>query len=555
MRRPAHLFVLGLLAAPLAAPLALGACAKDDGSGDGAGEGGTAGTTGGTTGGDTGDTGTTGEPGPDQGFDGTPATGITLNKVTWNQGVSVDIARDGGQVGAEGRVAPLIFGRRSIVRAFWLLDDGFEARELEGRLHLRYPDGRQVVKSYPLTVSGASDESDFANGGFGFIVEADEVEAGVEFQVSVWETDPGQAGQTDFNTATAGWELVGVEAAPLEIKAVVVPVDYTSTNGSCTTNTADPSQMSAEEFAEFQLWLGDHNPVQFAEVTLREEPIVRTGDITGPSNFFSILQGMRIDDGAGENVYYYALYDDCRGASGTLGAAPGAEAVTPTKEAAPGRVSAGRWFNDSAGPVAAPTSYSTFVHEVGHCQGRPHSPCGGPGNFPAAPDASYPYPDGSIGVWGLNVRTLQLYGPTSAFDYMGYCNPSWVSDYVWLRTFRQIGPLTSWDYEYSVPEGVPGHVLQGLIYTNGDQEWWTAPGKLGGEPTGDTVTFDGVDGTQLALPAHIHELEDEPGTRYVVVNLPHGIDHLDAAESLALRTKEGELFEPLPTELNYELSR
>jgi hypothetical protein len=79
-----------------------------------------------------------------------------------------------------------------------------------------------------------------------------------------------------------------------------------------------------------------------------------------------------------------------------------------------------------------------MAHEVGHNMGRQHSPCGGAGN----PDPAYPYAGGGIGVYGLDVATAQVKLPTSYKDFMGYCSPSWVSDYVWtsIIAYRQSNP-------------------------------------------------------------------------------------------------------------------
>ena len=80
---------------------------------------------------------------------------------------------------------------------------------------------------------------------------------------------------------------------------------------------------------------------------------------------------------------------------------------------------------------------STVAHELGHNMGRLHAPCGGPGG----PDPFYPYSGGLIGVSGLDVSTLAI---KSAFiaDLMGYCHPSWISDYSWkgMLTYRERGP-------------------------------------------------------------------------------------------------------------------
>jgi hypothetical protein len=87
------------------------------------------------------------------------------------------------------------------------------------------------------------------------------------------------------------------------------------------------------------------------------------------------------------------------------------------------------WDKNGADMVAA--------HEWGHNWGRNHSPCGGANN----PDTSYPYPGGTIGVYGLDLTTLAL-KPPSYTDLMGYCNNEWISDYTYegVLAWRQAAP-------------------------------------------------------------------------------------------------------------------
>jgi hypothetical protein len=66
------------------------------------------------------------------------------------------------------------------------------------------------------------------------------------------------------------------------------------------------------------------------------------------------------------------------------------------------------------------------AHEWGHNWGRQHAPCGGASN----PDANYPYADGSIGIYGLDVAAQSLKPPTST-DLMGYCGNEWISEYTY----------------------------------------------------------------------------------------------------------------------------
>src|SRR5690606_7608023 len=65
----------------------------------------------------------------------------------------------------------------------------------------------------------------------------------------------------------------------------------------------------------------------------------------------------------------------------------------------------------------------TFAHELGHNHGRDHAPCNVEG------DNNYPYPGGSIGVWGYDADEGRLKDPAQFADFMGYCYDNWVSDY------------------------------------------------------------------------------------------------------------------------------
>ena len=87
-------------------------------------------------------------------------------------------------------------------------------------------------------------------------------------------------------------------------------------------------------------------------------------------------------------------------------------------------------------------SASIMAHELGHNMNLSHAPCGGADG----PDPSFPYPAGSIGVWGYDFRDGgRLVSPRSP-DLMSYCSTRWISDYHFTNALR---------YRL-VDEGVPG---------------------------------------------------------------------------------------------------
>jgi hypothetical protein len=83
-----------------------------------------------------------------------------------------------------------------------------------------------------------------------------------------------------------------------------------------------------------------------------------------------------------------------------------------------------------------PSGSAVMAHEIGHTMGRSHAPCGAV----AGADPDFPYTGGLIGAWGLQLNGLVTKSPTTP-DLMGYCQPSWVSDYNWtaMVQYRQSG--------------------------------------------------------------------------------------------------------------------
>ncbi|MGH2429911.1 MAG: hypothetical protein ACRDGV_13705 [Candidatus Limnocylindria bacterium] len=78
----------------------------------------------------------------------------------------------------------------------------------------------------------------------------------------------------------------------------------------------------------------------------------------------------------------------------------------------------------------------TMAHELGHACGRPHSPCGTPGD-PLYP-AYEPYdpaatPTASVGEYGLDISNGAIKSPATFKDFMSYCGPRWVSLFVYGR--------------------------------------------------------------------------------------------------------------------------
>lgn len=151
-------------------------------------------------------------------------------------------------------------------------------------------------------------------------------------------------------------------------------------------------------------------PIGELELTIHE-PYHTTMDLTTGSGWLRLLREisvLRLTERRRD--YYYAV----------VAAPPG----TPLE----GTAYIGRPVS-----VGVP-DLDTFAHELGHNMGLRHAPCGVIVN----PDRDYPYEDGSIGVFGYETRggKTQMVDPAEYRDLMTYCDPTWISDYHFIKAME-----------------------------------------------------------------------------------------------------------------------
>jgi hypothetical protein len=470
MHRPAlPCFVLAVL---------LAACSANDpilaGSGDGTGDSGNADESdGGSPTSADGSSGVADESSGGEAID-VPARSVRISKVEANPGVAIPIAQDGAWVDGSGRNAPLVKNRNTAFRVYLDVDDAsWVPRTLEARLTITQSDGRessyQEVGQIDNDSSTTSLQSNILLGAVG-----DDMQPGARFQVELFEAGTGYEALPEASEPPRalddGPAEIGIEPSDQRMRLVIVPVDYSF--GSCTTSIElTPEALQPYEDAMFQ-----ENPLEAIEIETRAPISVNDLDLSDSNDFFQLLNRavqLRASDAPDPNVYYYVLFDNCGACiseSGgcLLGVAPGTPG--PSEGEAGQRVAIGTRYlsNDEVG-------IETFVHEIGHTQGREHVAC--PGAQAAGPDPTYPYEGGSIGVWGFGVRDFQIRNPSNHTDYMSYCNPTWVSDWQWSATFARAKVLSTWQFDVGAPP--QGTMLVGTIDTkSGEATWWTEPGHV-----------------------------------------------------------------------------
>jgi hypothetical protein len=269
-----------------------------------------------------------------------------------------------------------------------------------------------------LTVHAPSTDADGAST-FNLELPQDAFGPATEYAVELRETSRctalvGQAHGARF--PAQGLAPVGArQTGP--IKVMLVPVRYLADGSGRLpdTSAAQLEQMSRRLYSMY--------PTTEVMISVRDS--VGTDRLT-LGDMLDQVRELRASDAPASDLSYYGMVrqaetfgDYCQGTC-TTGIA-GFGSMNGTTGAGMGIGFAG-------------AAASTFVHELGHIYRRPHAPCG----EPSAPDQSYPYPNAGLGSWGYDLRTHELFEPTTHVDFMSYCSPDWISDYSYQQILERI---------------------------------------------------------------------------------------------------------------------
>ncbi len=301
---------------------------------------------------------------------------------------------------------PLIAGRDAYLRVFALAN---ETNSVGAAVRVRLYQGASLVQTYTITsgpaaVPTAPNEGSLA-ASWNVMVPGSLVQPGLQVLADV---DPGNA-VPESNETNNSYPLNGVPR-PFEVRALpvfsvrMVPV-LQQANGLV-------GNVTAGNLESFLADLKQMLPVAAYDADIRAvytttAPAVQSGN--GNSAWNTILNellALKIADGSSR--YYYGVVK-----------------TTYTSGVA-GLGFVGGSSRTAVGWDFLPSGSNIMAHELGHNMGRQHAPCGSV----AGPDPGFPHPGGTIGVWGLQLTGLVLRSPATA-DLMGYCQPTWISDYNW----------------------------------------------------------------------------------------------------------------------------
>jgi hypothetical protein len=453
-------------------------------------------------------------------FTATRARGISILEVEINQGTRVPIGVGSEWLDESERLAPLIASRDALMRVHFTVDEGWVPRQIEARLTLDFPDGSTASFSDLQKVEGDSDPGDLGSA-FAFELAAAEGEtvAEVRYTVELWET---QAGGEPFDEGAwvnpaGGPQPIGFEAAPMQLKTVLVPITYQDT-------TANLDEATTRLLIDA---LHEQNPTSEIIYAIHD-PVTYEGQLIDLANLLPIIAELRSSENAEPNVYYHALIDV---GGSSIGGLHGISGIANDSNGDSGnRVSATVLWSPNPSLAA-----NTFTHETGHAQGLSHVACT---NADAAEtDGAYPYADGSIGNWGYGIVRAELFAPDETYDYMSYCAPSWVSVWTWNKIHERIRTLTAWDFEGASQGADPiAEVLVVAVSADGRRQWWTMPGTI--DPARvdgrERIEIETAGGEVIAAQADVSTLSDGI-TRWLEVPLPS-----DSADVTQVRHVRGD---------------
>ena len=358
-----------------------------------------------------------------------PVNGLELTGLEIYQTIRVAIVENGSVV---PRTIPLIANKPSLLRVFVRPTGSWSARSVMA--FVRIDTGSEVrTLMETATISGASSIGT-ASSTLNLEIPRDALTPSATISVSLLENGGAGSDLARFPRDGGELELDALQNGGIDV--VVVPIRYDADGSGRMPDTSDAA-MNALRDQLLAMW-----PV--SDVRLRVRASVSTNGTVAPTSgqaWGSLLDGignLRQSDGAPGSEYYLGLFAPAPSFREFCGRGCIA-GIAPLNE----RNYQSQRFGLALGYGDENNRFSA-IHEIGHASGRPHAPCGGV----SGSEPGYPHAGGATGVWGYDFRGQRLYDPSTK-DFMGYCEPQWVSDFAYLRLHQRViavsgGSTLSW---------------------------------------------------------------------------------------------------------------
>lgn len=267
--------------------------------------------------------------------------------------------------------------------------------------------GSITVDAKPISSDPAADDLEST---FNF----DLPDAWLEGEVSLTATIDGRGLVAEYNEGNNVGQATFVFQNVPALNLTIVPIHYIDTVSGIEFSEAAHDPVSD--------WLLSAFPISEINVTIHE-PYTFAGDLRQGSEWERLLGELTevwaTEVGPGSAHIYYGLVPN---------STPGGDSWFG------GGVSGLGWIGQrvALGLNVGEATGESAGHEIGHNFGRRHAPCGSPSGV----DPHFPYPNASIGVYGVDIADDTLLDPEQTHDVMSYCGPEWVSDYTYEGLFH-----------------------------------------------------------------------------------------------------------------------
>lgn len=357
------------------------------------------------------------------------ARGVGIDQVALYQSVKVPFVENGVAVSSN---TPVVAGKEALLRVYLERVSGFSSRDILGRLSVDSGGEEESVYDVTFNVSAGWSESNLSST-MNFTIAAEDMTPSAKFSLELLEVEVGYEGSEEESNAlypAEGLTSLRAETMGGPLKIYILPIQYDADGSGRTPNVEEPRMQ--KYISEIEAMY----PASTVDITVLS-PKRWNSDVEAYGNGWgSLLEEMyreRQRQSIPWDSYLYGLFmpDVSLANYCSRGCVLGLSTLAQSPSDDWARISIGLGFpGDSA--------IQTLIHEIGHAHGRAHAPC-----ETSDYDNYYPYSDGMIGSWGYDRTSNKLMNPNSYADFMGYCDPSWISDYTYGALFDRIRAVNS----------------------------------------------------------------------------------------------------------------